>query len=110
MTAAAQCRVPGCARPIGRGRLCWTHCERWRHHRDFDHNEWTTADLDDVETAAAVRELLPGMTRRERVLLGLVLTDRGLPASEVARITRVSPRTVTRWRRNRRAQQEGTEP
>ncbi|MFE7347498.1 helix-turn-helix domain-containing protein [Streptomyces fimicarius] len=86
--------------------MCWTHRERWRHHRDFDHNEWITADLDDVEAAASVRELLPGMTRRERVLLGLALTDRGLPAAEVARITHVTPRTVTRWRRARRTAQE----
>ncbi|MEV7712314.1 hypothetical protein [Streptomyces sp. NPDC088270] len=105
MTAAARCRVPECPRPIGRGRLCWTHRERWQHHRDFDHNEWTTADLGDVEAAASVRTLLPGMTRRERILLGLVLTDRGVSAVEVARITRVTPRTVTRWRRARRATQ-----
>lgn len=105
MIASPLCRAPGCERQRARRcSLCWTHRERWRTHRDFDHNEWTTADRDDVAAAAAARRLLPGMTRRERVLLGLALTDRGLPATEVARITRVSPRTVTRWRAARRAQ------
>lgn len=109
MNTGAQCRVPRCERPRARrSTLCWTHRERWRQHRDFDHNEWTTADLDDVATAAREERLLPGMTRRERILLGLALTDRGLPAPEVARITQVNPRTVTRWRAARRAQKQAT--
>jgi DNA-directed RNA polymerase specialized sigma24 family protein len=98
VTAHTVCRLPRCTRLVGRGGLCWTHRERWRHHRDYEFNHWITADVDDVAAAAAVRRLLPGMTRRERVLLGLELTDRGLPAAEIARITHVSTRTVTRWR------------
>lgn len=101
MTARPVCRLLRCTRPVGRGGLCWTHRERWRHHRDYEFNHWVTADLDDVAAAADVRRLLPGMTRRERVLLGLALTDRGLPAAEIARITHVSTRTVTRWRSTR---------
>ncbi|MGQ4486865.1 helix-turn-helix domain-containing protein [Streptomyces sp. SAS_281] len=104
MTAAARCRAPRCPRPPGRrSTLCWKHYARWRLYRDFDFNQWTTADLDDVEAAACARRMPPGMTRRERVLLGLALTDRGLTAVDIARITQVSPRTVVRWRSARRA-------
>ncbi|MFC9247779.1 helix-turn-helix domain-containing protein [Streptomyces sp. NPDC057136] len=108
MNGTVQCLAPRCERDAVRQRMCATHCERWRKYRDFDFHAWQTADPQDVAAAAYLQQLLPGMTRRERVLVGLALTDRGLPGPEVARITGVSGRTVTRWRRARRLGAEHT--
>ncbi len=97
-----RCRVPQCPNPAAHyRRICHVHRYRWETYRDFDHHEWTTADPAGITEAAHARRLPTQMTRVERQLLGLTLTDLGLPASEIARITHVSPRTVTRWRSNR---------
>lgn len=102
MTTTRRCRAPRCLNTAAHHKLlCCIHIYRWRCYRDFDHNEWTTADTTGITEAAQARRLPTQMTRVERQLLGLTLTDLGLPASEIARITRVSPRTVTRWRSNR---------
>lgn len=102
MTTTRHCRAPKCPNPAAARRtLCYPHNYRWRHYRDLNYSPWTTADPADIEHAAAARRLLPGMTRLERRLLGLKLTDLGLPAAEIARITGVAHRTVTRWRSTR---------
>ncbi|MFD3917353.1 helix-turn-helix domain-containing protein, partial [Streptomyces sp. NPDC058603] len=44
-------------------------------------------------------------TPKERAAAGVQLTNLGLPASEIARIFAVTPRTVTRWRAAARATQ-----
>lgn len=96
------CCVPNCPNNAAHHRrLCHAHRYRWENYRDFNHHEWTTADTAGITEAAHARRLPTRITRVERQLLGLTLTDLGLPASEIARIIRVSPRTVTRWRSNR---------
>jgi transcriptional regulator with GAF, ATPase, and Fis domain len=66
-------------------------------------SEWATACEDDVALAAEQRRMPDGMTRLERKRLGVALTDRGLIAADAARITGVTPRTIARWRAERRA-------
>ncbi|MYX67292.1 MULTISPECIES: hypothetical protein [unclassified Streptomyces] len=44
-----------------------------------------------------------GLTRLERVLVARGLTERAVPAAEIARIVGVDKRTVERWRASDRA-------
>ncbi|MFI8872418.1 helix-turn-helix domain-containing protein [Streptomyces sp. NPDC055243] len=66
------------------------HQTQWR--------SWKTADEYDVELI--VREMRPAgdLTRLERVLVARGLTERRVPAVEIARIVGVTPRSVYRWR------------
>ena len=93
------CTLDGCTHPARPGRrICGMHRQRiWRHGNPH-FTEWTVADDHDVQ--ALIREQRPaeGLTRLERVKVAQGLTAHGLPASEIARILTVTPRTVYRWR------------
>lgn len=102
-TPTVGCRVPGCTTEPYRGRLCGPHRYRWRQYGEFEGGPWRTADETDIAVAVERRRMHDGATRLERKRIGLLLTDRGLSLSEIARITHVSPRTVGRWRADRRA-------
>lgn len=97
------CRIPGCTRtpPPHKGR-CSACAHRIRLYGDPTVARYP---LDPVVIDAAVRDRRApaGMRLRERRAAGLKLTDLGLPATEIARIFDVSPRTVIRWRARRRA-------
>lgn len=98
------CRITGCTKTAApRYAACHMHRSRVRRHGDPRFTHWTTADPGDVELAASARAPLPGMTRLERVQLGLRLSALDLSASEIARIVGVAPRTVHRWRAADRA-------
>jgi hypothetical protein len=96
---ARPCRITGCTKTAEHHRtVCRMHRSRIRRHGDPGFSQWGTADPDDVELAASDRILLPGMTRLERIQLGLKLTAARTSAAEIARIVGVTPRTIHRWR------------
>lgn len=99
-----RCRIPNCPTPAERRNICRRHHDRIRRHGDPTHHEWQTADPEEVALAATERRLLPGLTLLERRLLGQHLTQLGITAAEIARITGVTPRTVYRWRAAARTQ------
>ncbi|GAA1887728.1 hypothetical protein GCM10009837_06880 [Streptomyces durmitorensis] len=66
------------------------HQTQWRH--------WKTADEYDVELIVREKRPVEGLTRLERVMVARGLTERRVPAGEIARIVGVTPRTVWRWR------------
>lgn len=94
-----RCRITGCTTPARHHRtVCTKHRLRIARHADPHFTEWTVADDHDV--AAIIREQrpAPGLTRLERTKVARGLTEHGLPATEIARILTVTPRTVYRWR------------
>jgi DNA-directed RNA polymerase specialized sigma24 family protein len=98
--ATRGCRIPECPRGAAHHKtLCHAHRIRQWRHGDPTLTAATTP-LDDIALDAAVRnrQAPTGLTLRERRATAILLTDRGLPASEIARILSVSPRTVHRWR------------
>lgn len=93
------CRITDCTRAPRTGcRYCHGHLRRRRLYGNFDFTQWGTADDHDV--AAIIREQRPaqGLTRLERVKVARGLTERDVPAEEIARIVGVHPRSVYRWR------------
>ncbi|MGW6598476.1 helix-turn-helix domain-containing protein [Streptomyces sp. NPDC055036] len=99
------CRITECPRTAApQHRMCHTHRYRqWRHGNPHQ----THATPDPIAIDAAVRDRRPpaGMSPKERAAAGVQLTNLGLPASEIARIFAVTPRTVARWRAAARATQ-----
>ncbi|OUD03344.1 hypothetical protein [Streptomyces swartbergensis] len=93
------CNIDDCATPARPGRrLCDKHRTRIRRHGDPDFTEWTVADEFDVELIVTERRPVEGLTRLERVMVARGLSERDVPAEEVARIVGVTPRSVYRWR------------
>lgn len=93
------CRIDHCPNPPRPSRrLCSKHQTRIAHHGDPHFTTWTVADEHNVATI--IREARPahGLTRLERVMVAQGLTEHGLPATEIARILGVHPRSVYRWR------------
>lgn len=96
------CRIMDCPRTAAPHRtLCYTHKSRRERHGTYGvpPREPDQITVDSVVTA---RRALPGITLIERRAAGLKFTDLGLPAEEIARILGVTPRTVVRWRTDRR--------
>ncbi|MPY47088.1 helix-turn-helix domain-containing protein [Streptomyces acidicola] len=95
----ATCRIDGCtAAPRPGRRICYKHRTRITRHGDPDFTEWTVADEFDVELIVAEQRAVEGLTRLERVMVARGLTERDVPAEEIARIVGVTPRCVYRWR------------
>lgn len=93
------CRITNCPKPARTGRrICDLPRVRLHRHRDPHFTEWTVADDTDVESVIRDARPAPGLTRLERIKVARGLNDHGLPASEIARILTVTPRTVYRWR------------
>ncbi|MFE0692862.1 hypothetical protein [Streptomyces sp. NPDC058869] len=100
------CRVDGCTRQARPQRhLCQAHRNRISRHGDPNFTQWGTADEADVELVIRERRPVEGLTRLERVLIARGLTERQVPAAEVARIVGVDKRTVERWRSRDRQKQ-----
>ncbi|NUU26029.1 MAG: hypothetical protein HOV68_31700 [Streptomycetaceae bacterium] len=59
---------------------------------------WSVADALDVELIVREPRAVQGLTRLEKVMVARGLTQRDIPAGEIARILAVTPRTVYRWR------------
>lgn len=97
------CRIDGCTRtPPPHKNRCSTCAHRIRLYDDPTIAAYPLDPIT-IDTAVRDRRAPAGMRLRERRAAGLTLTDHGLPASEIARIFGVSPRTVTRWRARRKA-------
>lgn len=93
------CRIDGCTTPAAKQRsLCYRHHHRIRRHGDPDFTTWTVADPDEVELLVRHPRPVHGLTRLERRLVARGLTERRMPAEEIARLLHVEPRTVYRWR------------
>ncbi|MEU0370608.1 helix-turn-helix domain-containing protein [Streptomyces sp. NPDC006283] len=93
-----RCRITNCPRTPQDGRtLCDTHRGRLYRHGN-PHQPHTPTDQHAIEAAVSNRRTLPGLRPAERRAAGLTLSALGLPASEIARIFSVTPRTVYRWR------------
>jgi hypothetical protein len=93
------CRIDNCTRTARTGRtLCDRHRKRIALHHDPHFNTWTVADANEVELLVRDPRPVHGLTRLERRLIALGLTERDMPADEIARILDVTPRTVYRWR------------
>ncbi|NUS22714.1 MAG: helix-turn-helix domain-containing protein [Streptomyces sp.] len=93
------CRITHCTtNAIPGRRLCSKHKQRIALHGDPHFHTWTVADDHDVATIIAEQRPADGLTRLERVKVARGLDEHGLPASEIARILTVTPRTVYRWR------------
>ncbi|MGW6741708.1 helix-turn-helix domain-containing protein [Streptomyces sp. NPDC055025] len=92
------CEIPQCpslARP--NRRTCATH--RARVHRDAIPAEPVPlVDLEEVAFVVYERLSAAGMPRPEQRLVVVELTERSVPALEIARLVGVSERTVHRWR------------
>ncbi|WP_405461541.1 hypothetical protein OG786_29140 [Streptomyces sp. NBC_00101] len=101
------CRIDDCDRPARPQRTLCVRCrERQRRSGDPTVTQWGTADEFDVRIIVEEKRPAEALTRLERVLVARGLTDRQVPASEVARIVGVDKRTVERWRsRDRRERQ-----
>jgi len=98
------CRIEGCDRQRARHRtICERHHQRIRRWGDPHFTQWGTADETDVELIVTERRPANGLTRLERVLVARGLTERAVPAAEIARIVGVDKRTVERWRASGRA-------
>lgn len=96
------CRLDGCTKTARTGRhICDLHRVRLYRHRNPHFTTWTVADDHDVQAIICEQRPAPSLTRLERVKVARGLTDHGLPASEIARILAVTPRTVYRWRSER---------
>jgi hypothetical protein len=94
-----RCNIDDCTNDARTGRrICSMHRARIARHGNPDHTHWTTADEFDVDLI--VREARPaeGLTGRERVMVARGLTERAVPAEDIARIVGVTPRSVYRWR------------
>jgi hypothetical protein len=59
---------------------------------------WTDADEYDVDLIVRDPRPVDGLTRLECLLVARGLTQRAVPAEEIARIVGVTPRSVYRWR------------
>jgi len=97
-----RCRIDDCTTPALTGRhLCSKHKQRIAHHGDPHFTTWTTADDHDI--AALIRDPRPArhLTRLERIKVGRGWSQKGVPATEIARLLQVDPRTVYRWRAQR---------
>lgn len=93
------CRITDCTtRSIPGRRLCSKHKQRIALHGDPHFTQWTVADDSDVQLIIEQQRPAPGLTRLERIRVARGLTEHGLPATEIARIVGVEPRTVYRWR------------
>ena len=94
-----RCHITDCPKPPRPGcRYCYGHLQRRRIHGDFHFHTWKTADDQDVQTIIREARPAPGLTRLERIQVAKGLTEHQLPATEIARIVGVTPRTVYRWR------------
>ncbi len=93
------CRINECPRNATHNKtLCDTHRYRIRRYGDPHHTQWGVADNTNIQTIIREQRPTQGLTRLERVLVAHGLTAHGLPATEIARILGVHPRTVYRWR------------
>lgn len=94
-----RCNIDDCSNPARSGRrICCMHRTRLWRHQDPHFTEWTVADEYDVELLVADPRPVEGLTRMERVMVARGLTEREMPAEEIARIVGTTPRTVHRWR------------
>ncbi|MGW9299643.1 hypothetical protein ACWHA3_02295 [Streptomyces cyaneofuscatus] len=102
----SRCRIDGCNqdRVIHRT-VCSKHRYRLSTWGDPHFTQWGTADPLDVELIVTEQRPAEGLTRLERVLVARGLTERQVPAAEVARIVGVDKRTVHRWRSQDRQKQ-----
>lgn len=96
-----RCSTAGClnqARP--QRRLC-NACRTRDYRARYGSSTWRTAD--DLDVAAVVSAPRPAgeLTRLERLLIAERLSERQMPATEIAAVVGVSPRTVVRWRTRR---------
>lgn len=93
------CRIDDCTTEAREGRrLCVLHRTRMSRYGDADFTQWTVADETDVELIVSEARPAEGLTRLERVMVARGLTERRVPAQEIARIVGVTPRSVYRWR------------
>lgn len=93
------CRIDGCQSDARTGRhICDMHRTRITRYGDPHHTTWKTADDHDITTVVREQRPTPGLTRLERLKVARSLTQRQLPAEQIARIVGVAPRTVYRWR------------
>lgn len=93
------CCFDECTTPARTGRrMCDKHRTRISRYGNPDFTEWTVADGFDVELLVADPRPAEGLTRLERVMVARGLTERDVPAEEIARIVGVHPRSVYRWR------------
>ncbi|MGW3298441.1 hypothetical protein [Streptomyces rubiginosohelvolus] len=101
-----QCSVDGCTRQARpQRRLCHGCRARVARYGDPHFTQWGTADPVDVQLIVTEQRPAEGLTRLERVLVARGLTERQVPAAEVARIVGVDKRTVERWRSRDRQKQ-----
>lgn len=93
------CRIDDCPNNAApRKTLCHKHRHRIRHHGDPHFTTWTHADPDEVDLIVRHPRPVQGLTRLEQRLIAQGLTERNIPADEIARIVGTTPRTVYRWR------------
>jgi hypothetical protein len=92
------CRNDDCTNEARPGRHVCDPC-RGRQWRDWARaSSWTDADEHDVESIVREARPVDGLSRLERVMVARGLTERRVPAPEIARIVGVTPRCVYRWR------------
>lgn len=92
------CHLDDCANPARPGRRVCDPC-RGRQWRDrYRPSVWGDADDHDVELVVTEARPVEGLTRLEKVMVARGLTERDVPAEEIARIVGVTPRSVYRWR------------
>ncbi|WP_420032294.1 hypothetical protein ACN2WE_05375 [Streptomyces sp. cg28] len=93
------CRNETCNNSARPGRHVCDPC-RGRKWRAWARESGAWSDADEYDVELIVRDARPveGLTRLERVLVARGLTEREVPAEEIARIVGVTPRSVYRWR------------
>jgi len=94
-----RCNIDDCTNAARPGRrICNKHRFRIARHGDPDFTHWTAADEFDVELIVREARPVEGLTGLERVMVARGLTERDVPAEDIARIVGVTPRSVYRWR------------
>lgn len=93
-----QCLTEGCGNPSRPQRRQCDPCRnrQWRERNRV--GSWQTKDDLDVAAVVAAPRPVDGLTKLERFVIARELTDRDIPAEEIARVVGVTPRTVVRWR------------
>ena len=92
------CHNDGCNNRARTSRRACDPC-RGRQWRAWARSApWSEADEFDVESIVRDPRPVEGLSRLERVLVARGLTERKIPAEEIARVVGVTPRCVYRWR------------
>ncbi|MFE4867667.1 hypothetical protein [Streptomyces sp. NPDC056682] len=93
-----QCATDDCGNPARPQRRQCDPCRNRQWRQRYRHGSWRTKDDLDIAAIVAAPRPVDGLTKLERLVIAAKLTERDVPAEEIARVVGVTARTVVRWR------------